>query len=78
MSEAKIGKPSWNKGLPNTWTNLSKKYIITFPDSSTQEITNLRQFAKDHNLSQGTLHMTSSGKRKSHKGFKCELVEVIS
>jgi len=76
MSAAKKGKPSWNTGKPNTWTAAarSKTYIVTTPTGEELTVTNLRKFAIKNGLSQGTLHMTSTGARSFHKGFKCRLI----
>jgi group I intron endonuclease len=76
MSAVKKGKASWNKGKENTWTTAhrSKTYIVTTPNGEILEVTNLRAFAKERGLSQGTLHMTATGRRKSHKGYSCSLV----
>lgn len=51
-----------------------KTYIITFPNGTQQQITNLRNFCRENNLDPGTMSMVALGKRhcKSHKGFKCE------
>lgn len=72
MSAAKKGKTSWNKGKENTWTaaHRSKTYLVTTPNGETLEVTNLSAFAKEQGLSQGTLHMTATGQRTSHKGYQ--------
>jgi hypothetical protein len=79
MSVAKKGLPSWNTGKPNTWTaeHRSITYIVTTPNGEELTVTNLSAFARDHNLSQGTLRMTAIGQRQSHKGFKCRFATDI-
>jgi group I intron endonuclease len=74
MSTAKKGKTSWNKGKPNTWTatHRSKTYMVTTPNGDKLTVINLSAFARKHKLSQGTLRMTATGQRKSHKGYSCQ------
>ncbi len=74
MSLAKLGKPSWNKG--KHWTKQQiqnmgriKTYQITFPNGKQKQITNLSEFCRKYNLSQGTLNAVVHGKRPQHKGF---------
>jgi group I intron endonuclease len=76
MSKAKRGKPSWNKGKPNTWTALhrSRIYVVTTPDGKEITVTNLRAFAVKNGLSQGTLHMTATGARAAHKGYRARFL----
>jgi group I intron endonuclease len=76
MSNAKKSRPSWNKGKANTWTagHRSKIYIVTTPSNEELTVTNLTLFARENGLSQGTLHMTSTGQRKAHKGYRCRLI----
>ena len=76
MSAAKKGKTSWNKGKANTWTaaHRSRTYVVTTPTGEQLTVVNLRAFAKERGLSQGTLHMTATGQRTSHKGYSCRIV----
>lgn len=47
----------------------SKSYEVKFPDGHTEIVTNLDRFARDHNLTSGTLHSTFN-KNKPTKGFQ--------
>lgn len=47
----------------------SKEYEVRFPDGHTEIIKNLDQFARDHNLTSGTLHATFK-KNKPTKGYQ--------
>lgn len=48
---------------------MSKCYEVQFPDGHTEIVCNLCQFAREHNLTDGTLHATYT-KRKPTKGYK--------
>lgn len=47
----------------------SKTYLVEFPDKSIHEVTNLDEFARNHNLTSGTLHATIL-KGRPTKGYK--------
>lgn len=47
----------------------SKEYEVKFPDGHTEIVKNLDQFARDHNLTPGTLHGTFK-KNKPTKGYQ--------
>jgi group I intron endonuclease len=51
----------------------SKRYVITFPNGSTEIIHGLSEFCRQNGLCQGHMSSCATHKRKSHKGFKCEL-----
>lgn len=53
----------------NIGLSKSKLFEVIFPDGHKEEILNMRKFCKEHGLSQGHLHNTTTGKRKHHKGF---------
>lgn len=61
LSEANKGKASWFYA-----------YLVTDPDGNTTEITNLKQFCKEHNLGNGSMVNVANGKRPSHKGWKVQ------
>lgn len=47
----------------------SKKYIVRFPDGHEEAVKNLDKFAREHNLTGGTLHATIT-KNKPTKGYQ--------
>lgn len=47
-----------------------KDYIITFPDGLKIEITNMKLFCKNNNLSESSMCLVAKGKQNNHKGFK--------
>lgn len=57
------------KWMQNHVKAASKEYEVRFPDGHTEIIKNLDQFARDHNLTSGTLHATFK-KNKPTKGFQ--------
>ena len=67
ISESKKGKPSWNKGMPNTWQSKEVKQIlngvIVAVYSSTVEA------AKAVNGDPSTISKVCRGKYKESKGF---------
>jgi len=67
ISESRIGKylGSENK--------TSKKYIITGPNGNNILIHGLSNFCRENNLNQSHMSSCATGKRKSHKGFKCKI-----
>lgn len=50
----------------------SKEYLITFPDGHIEIIKNLAKFCRENDLNRGHMHKIISGRRKQHKGFKCQ------
>ena len=42
------------------------------PDGTRKVIINMKVFCKQNNLSNGKMIEVSQGKRKQHKGYKCE------
>lgn len=46
-----------------------KNYIVKFPDGHTEKVLNLDKFAREHNLTSGTLHSTFT-KNKATKGYQ--------
>lgn len=46
-----------------------KRYIVRFPDGHKETVTNLDKFAREHNLTSGTLHATYK-KNKPTKGYQ--------
>ena len=47
----------------------AKSWIITSPDNQIFNVTNLRQFCRDHNLNNGSISDVAAGHRKQHKGW---------
>jgi len=47
-----------------------RDYIIITPTGETLEVTNLTQFAKDHNLDQGNLTKVAKGLARQSKGYR--------
>ena len=56
----------------------SKEYIITFPDSHTETIKNMKKFCENNNLIATAMSKVAMGKAKQHKGFSCVLVQNLS
>ena len=56
-----------------TWESFAdahcKTYLVEFPDGHTEVVKNLNKFAREHNLTAGTLHATLSNGKKT-KGYK--------
>lgn len=54
-----------------------KSFVVTFPNGDQHTITNLRNFCRENNLDPGTMSAVAHGKRhhKSHKGFRCSILE---
>jgi group I intron endonuclease len=51
-------------------SNLSKEWIVKFPDNTEQLIKGLREFCRNNNLNAKLLRRTSNDSNKNHKGFK--------
>lgn len=49
----------------------SKKYIIISPDLNIEVIIGLSHYCRHYKLDQGSMGRIASGKRKTHKGYKC-------
>ena len=49
-------------------------YQIIFPSGKKEIIKNLKQFCRENNLIDSNMYAVLKGKRKQHKGFKCEKV----
>lgn len=58
-----------NNTINNLITRCSKQYKVRFPDGHIETIVNLDNFAREHNLTSGTLHATLS-KNKPTKGYQ--------
>jgi hypothetical protein len=56
---------------------LAKSYIVTNPDGYEESITGIAKFCREHNLNTGAMAQVARGKRKHHKGFKCEYCTKI-
>lgn len=51
-----------------------KEYKVTDPSGSATLVMNLSQFCREHALNQFSMYSIASGRRKTHKGWKCEHV----
>jgi hypothetical protein len=83
ISEMKIGKkrlPHSVKGREKIRTSVEKFWSVQWLviNSSGDEfiVDNLQKFCSEHGLNRSHLSETSSGKRKKHKGWRCEKIEV--
>ena len=47
-----------------------KRWIVTQPDGTENEITNLSKYCKEHSLDDGAIYRVLNGKRNHHKGYK--------
>lgn len=78
LSEANLGRPSWNKGKASPWTSERNKanaglprpgkyksYIVTFPDGHSETIHGMKRFCEEHGLSNSNICSPSGS-----KGFK--------
>ena len=73
MNNRRPHETPWLKGN----THNVKSYVITHPDGSTEEITNMAKFCRKHGLDKANLHATlPDGRAKTHKGFKANYKEV--
>ena len=53
-----------------TGTSLRGRTIyVTCPDGNVHEVSNIKQFCREHGLSHSTLGLVAKGVRKSHKGY---------
>ena len=49
-------------------------WLITHPDATQEQINNMPQFCKEHNLISTCMYRVASGKCKQHKGYHCQKV----
>lgn len=80
VSDETKAKQSATRNCPNFKTTQisrqSKLWQITLPDGSVQVITNLNQYCKDNQLDQGHMTMVANGKRRHHKSYGCERLNI--
>jgi hypothetical protein len=57
-----------------TALRVAKEYIITFPDGHEEQIKNLSQFCKKHNLRDDSLRHVCAGRISHSNGFKCRYI----
>ena len=76
---AMLGKPAWNKGIPNTEKQKklisdknSKNWEIVYPDGKIIQIKNMDKFCKDNNLFKSNMYKVAYGKQSHHRGFTCK------
>jgi hypothetical protein len=54
----------------------AKTFIVTHPCGKTEVVSPLSDFCKNHGLSQANMSAVINGRRKHHKGFKVELMDM--
>jgi len=54
---------------------LSKTYKVTTPAGVEIVVTNLNAFCKEHNHDQANMVSVAKGRGKSHKRYRCALIE---
>ena len=82
ISESNLGKDAWNTG--KSWSeeykkkmsqsksgkvSWTKQWIVTFPDGHKEEVDNLAEFCRVHNLHRGNMSSVAKGKLKQYKGY---------
>lgn len=86
MSERMIGKEPWNKNKKNVYgvehiRKLKDKHSFNWrvisPSGEVQIIKNLRGWCMNNKLTYTSMHFVSQGKRKHHKGWKCEKINLL-
>ena len=68
----KISRTSWEWREPEPKPEPkpeTKRWIITQPDGTENEITNLSKYCKEHKLDDGAIYRVLNGKRSHHKGY---------
>ena len=58
--------------------HLKTNYLITDPKGNTFEVFGINQFCKQNGLTHSAMVLVAQGKRKHHKGWKCEYKSVVS
>lgn len=53
----------------------SKDWLITYPSSVVEKISNLKEFSLQHKLNYARMYDVAEGRQKTHKGFSCKRVE---
>lgn len=74
ISKSLLGDKHPQFGKVGKLNKSSKTYQITFPDGRVEIITGLHQFCRENNLNPSHMVAVSKQKRKSHKGFLCEII----
>ena len=54
---------------PKPEPKIIKRWIVTQPDGTEDEITNLSKYCKEHELDDGAIYRVLNGKRNHHKGY---------
>ena len=52
----------------------SRNWLVTSPDGVQKRIRNMSAFCQEHGLSDSAMNLVASGRRRSHKGWKCERI----
>jgi hypothetical protein len=48
------------------------RWLVTRPDGSSIEVSNLKEFSRNHGLTNTALYRVANGYNKHHKGYKCK------
>jgi group I intron endonuclease len=59
-------------------SKVSKRWAVKFPDGHDEEITNLKQFCREKELTFPTMLAVASGKQKQHKGYSVARLEPVT
>jgi hypothetical protein len=59
-----------NKYRPISKTHRAKSYIVIHPNGVEEEVYNIAQFAREHNLNKSSICAVCKGKREHTKGYK--------
>ena len=59
-----------NKYRPFGKTHRAKSYIVIHPNGVEEEVYNIAQFAREHNLNKSSICSVCKGKREHTKGYK--------
>jgi group I intron endonuclease len=72
MSDDRKGDKSQNYGKTGELNNLSKSYLIFFPNGNVEKITGIKEFCRRNGLRDGAMCKVAKGKANHCSGFKCE------
>lgn len=72
LSKARLGKTPTKETVDKIRDKNSSVWEVTFPDNHKEQIKNLRQFCREHNLTTEILWRTSKGTLKHHKKFSAK------
>ena len=64
-------------GRENHQSRYNITWILVSPQGVTTPIDNLKSFCESNNLDQGGMHKVVRGQRKSHKGWTCQVSQLV-